>query len=469
MIARHLRVSCLPCLRQLPACWLLVCSVSCLQPAREAPKSKSDHETAGVAIKPLEPIWDFYTGVLLEVRGPRGNIFWLWPQEYWSWITEEGQRKGDFIQGEFVRDFRQDPQTGTIHYNLTMAPRDCDIRVEVVPGPDTLTIVHRIANRGSGTVLGGSPCLQIGHARDFQSWTFEQAKRTFLWTVQNKFTWLSDTRRTGKDVHPDNKPFCQNYHFSDPKKMHGAFGRSPDLAASGVIGSVSTDQRFLVACVSENAQSVAHGLMNCLHSSLDCRTGPGEEKAFRYRIYFLANDIEQLGRRVQNDFPSVAVLPADRTELILSGQSPPLESFEDEMAYARLAIDRGSIEPTVRRRLTVEGGAAPTYGITHGQGAALCELQDGGSVTVPALFVPDESNRYFSVDLTVPEDQTLTIRLSLTQQTRREEAEFAVSPGATRRCVLPLGTIGAGDPVSVTLAAEDGKACLIQMDALSLY
>jgi hypothetical protein len=427
-----------------------------------------DQAAKPVEIRRMDPIWDFYTGVLLEIKGPGDNVFWLWPEEYWSWIEEDGNARGGFVRSDFIEDFHQD-EGGAIHYRLTMAPRDCTIQVRITPSQDSLLIEHEIVNQGGGTVLGGSPCLQIGRAKDFQSWTFEQAKRTFLWTRQDGFTWLSDTRRSGRDVHISNKPFAQNYHFEDPEKMHKAFGRSPDFAASGLIGAVSADERWLVACVSENADGVAHGLMNCLHSSHSCRTGPGEKKTFQYRVYFLPHDMDALVARASRDFPKLRFPQPDPKRIILGRATPPIESFEDRKSYGRIEVVEATVESTLVRRLTREGGAAPTYGATHGYGAALCDFADGGRVRIPSLFIPTPGNRFFSVDLTVPEDRDLRMIIHLLQGDISESGVFELSPGTARRCVVPMGRLRPNEAVDFVLVPADGQACLVQMDSLALY
>ncbi|HXK59075.1 MAG TPA: hypothetical protein PLP42_04200 [Acidobacteriota bacterium] len=420
-------------------------------------------------IRRLEPIWDFYTGALIEITGPGENVFWLWPEEYWSWISADGQRHGGFAKAEFIRDFQQDEHSGIIRYKLAMAPEECDISVRITPRKDVLVIEHEIDNRGRGTVIGGSPCLQIGRARDFQTWNFDQAKRAFLWTRQGGFTWVSDTRRSGRDAHLSNKLFCQNYHFRDPEKMHKAFGRSPDLAASSLIGAVSINGKWLVACVSENADSVAYGLMNCLHSSHTCPTPPSQKRVFVYRIYFLENDLNELVRRARLDFPELSFPPPDMDRVVLASPIPPLESFEDRKSYARVRLEKARMESMWVRRLSVEQGAAPSFGVTHGRGAALCELEDGGKITIPALFTPTPANRFFTADLTVPVDRDIFVRICLRQAENEVSDTFELIPGTPRRCVVPLKGVSAGRTVDLIVEAADQKACLLQIDALTVY
>ncbi len=418
-------------------------------------------------IRSIESIWPFYGGVTFDILGPGGNVFWAWPEEHWGYAEADGKNVGGFVQAENVKDLAQDPQTGVITYRLAMAPEDCDVHVRIVPGEDSVTIVHEIDNRGEGRIYGGSPCLQIGRAKGFETWTFEQAKRTFLWTQPDGFTWLADTGRVGEDVHMSNKCFCQNYHMSDPEKMHPSFGRSPDLCASPLIGAVSIDGEWLAGCIGTGSSSVAHGLMNCLHCAVSTPAGPGEKKTYEYRMYFLPNDIEELVRRAQADFPDYDLPGPDASKLPLRGHPSPLITFEDRKPYMRVQTENALIEPTTKRRLTVEGGASPTFGVTHGMNAALCELEPNGKIVIPNAVTRTADHSYFTIDLTVPVDTEQTVRVSLIQKGAIDSAEFSILPAAPKRCIIPLKNLTPNIPADFQIEPANGPAT-IQMDCLCL-
>ena len=423
-----------------------------------------------IHLRRVAPHAGFYTGAVIEVIGPRDNRFILWPEEKWSWEEADGTGGGGFAHEKNILDFRQEKAGGAISYRLDMVPEGCETDVRVIPGEDTLVIEHEIDNRGLGQVHGGSPCLQIGYARDFQSWGFEQAKRSFVWTKEDGFTWISDTRRTGKTTNPGRKTFCQEYHLTDPTSS-SIFGPSPDLAASPMIGAVSRDGALLVGCAGDEASgSVCHALLNCLHVFVRRPAGPGEKKTFRYTIYFLENDIGELVRRAQADYRQYRFPPPEAEKTRLAGEGSVLASFEVGSDTNRIVAEKTVIESAKVRRLTVENEAAKTHGVTNGQDAALCEFADGGRIVLPALFTPGGRWRWIAVDLTIPVDREAVIRLVARQGAESVSRDFALYPGAPRRCVLPLGRLmDSNEALDLIIEPADGKAALAQMDCLSAF
>ena len=342
--------------------------------------------------------------------------------------------------------------------------------MRVIPGEDTVVIEHEIDNQGQGRARGGSPCCQIGFAQDFRSWGFEQAKRSFVWTKEDGFTWSSDTRRTGKTRNKGRKTFCQDYHLTDPT-TETIFGRSPDLATSPMIGAVSRDGGLLVGCAGDEASDgVCHALLNCLHVFVGRPAGPGEKKTFRYTLYFLENDIGELVRRAQADYRQYRFVPPDVEKMPLAGEGSVLVSFDSQNDLCRIVTEKAVIESTSLRRLTVENMSAITHGVTSGQDAALCEFEDGGRIVLPALVTPAGRWQWIAADLTVPVDRETRIRLEARQDAESVSREFALYPGAPRRCVLPLGRLtDSSEALDLIIEPADGKAALVQIDCLSAF
>ncbi len=419
-----------------------------------------------IKLERFQPKTTFYTGMSVEISVPNGNRFVLWPEEKWNWIEPGGELHDGFVHSKDIEYFRQDPKTGAISYQLNLGPAGCDSVVRITPAEDTVLIEHEVDNRGEGTMLGGSPCFQIGRAKDFQSWTFEQAKRTFAWTKEDGFTWISDTRRSGKTVNPGRKCFCQAYPLDDPA-TETIFRRSPDKAADPLIGAVSREGNTVIGCTGEEPNDVCHALLNCLHVFVRNPVKPGEKKKFRYTLYFLKS-IDELVHRAAADYPQFQFHPPDSAKLALAGEGTILMSFEDLNDLRPIQAKGVNVRYSRSAPLSVENERATTLGVTHGQDAALCEFEDGGTFKVEELFSRKEDDQYLSLDFTVPEQKDVVMNVVLKQSRATAEKDFELHPGAPRRCVVPLEDLEIGEPTDLTLAPADGKSCKIQLDCIAL-
>ena len=75
-----------------------------------------------------------------------------------------------------------------------------------------------------------------------------------------------------------------------------------------------------------------------------------------------------------------------------------------------------------------------------------------------------------AADLTIPVDRETRIRLCARQGAESVSRDFALYPGAARRCVLPLGRLTDSDEaLDLIIEPADGKAALAQMDCLSAF
>jgi len=84
----------------------------------------------------------------------------------------------------------------------------------------------------------------------------------------------------------------------NPRPLH------PDPPHLGLIGCVSSDDKWLLATAWEPYQELFQGVIRCLHS--DLRIGglePGGTKTIRGRIYVVPNDFPELLARYRRDFP----------------------------------------------------------------------------------------------------------------------------------------------------------------------
>jgi hypothetical protein len=83
---------------------------------------------------------------------------------------------------------------------------------------------------------------------------------------------------------------------------------NPLVPSHGLIGCFSADEKMVWATAWEPYQELFQGVARCLHS--DFRLGglePGETREIRGKIYILPNDIPELLKRYERDFPEHAV------------------------------------------------------------------------------------------------------------------------------------------------------------------
>ena len=435
-----------------------------------------------VLLRRVAPQDRTYTGVVLEVILPSGKSFLLWPEEAWAWVTPEGKQRISFSRAEHIVDFRQDLETGTVRYEFRGGPEKCRVQVEVTPDEDSVTIVHQVLNESEHGIRGGTPCLQDRRPGVRNTWTYAQAKRVFLWTERDGFTWSSDTRRADLRRGASRQAYSASYSMF--KNAHAStFGRSPDRVSSPLIGYVSDSGQRLVAFVSDHANEVFLGRLDCVHSVNHLFLQPGETGTSRSKIYFLPADFEQLVARVRRDFPELTLPAADLDRQILGGEGRPVLSFEDQQDFQRLRGERVQTEPATRARLTVEGRNAVTHGCTHGQEALLARFEDNGRLLFPELFVLRPEARFFSMDLTLPVLEKRSFTIELQSQGTRIQRTFELFAGCPRRCVVDLQELHAlqkaraGDQdsdstepaVTVVLLPQTRSSALVQIDGLTVY
>jgi hypothetical protein len=87
----------------------------------------------------------------------------------------------------------------------------------------------------------------------------------------------------------------------NPRPLH------PEAPHFGLVGCVSSNDKWILALVWEPYQELFQGVIRCLHS--DFRIGglsPGESKRIRGRIYIVENNFPGLLARYRRDFPEQA-------------------------------------------------------------------------------------------------------------------------------------------------------------------
>ena len=87
----------------------------------------------------------------------------------------------------------------------------------------------------------------------------------------------------------------------NPRPLH------PEAPHLGLVGCVSSNDKWILALAWEPYQELFQGVIRCLHS--DFRIGglsPGESKRIRGRIYIVENNFPELLARYRRDFPEQA-------------------------------------------------------------------------------------------------------------------------------------------------------------------
>lgn len=412
-----------------------------------------------------------YTGVTLEITSPWGQKYLMWPEETWNWQQPNGQHRMVFSRAEHIQGFEADATGTRVTYEHTGGPEGSQVHVEVVAGPDTVTVRHRIQNDSDTVIIGGSPCLQDRDRDRIEAWGFEAAKRVFLWTEEGGFGWSSDVRRTGGSDHALRRPFCAAFLLR-PRMTRSIFGRSPDLCSSPLVGYLTPDREHLVAVLSDHPKELILGFYNCIHSRTSVQVKPGDALTTTYRMYFCPANVPRLVERARADFPVLDLPAVDESRLVLGGGSTPRMSFERPEDFERLRRTGVRTEATTQQHLSVEGPGARTFGRTDGREAALCTFEDDGVLEVPDLFPRGAGRQFFSVDLTLPVDEAATYEVAVGREDRWQRLLFELFPGAPRRCVVPLDQgeveFAEGELLTVTLARREG-AHLLQVDTLCVH
>lgn len=123
--------------------------------------------------------------------------------------------------------------------------------------------------------------------------------RSFIFTDKG-LTWLDQIPRAEEAVYRGGQVYVpEGINLADvnPRPI------SAIKPANGLIGCVSTDDRYLLATASDHTHELFQGVIVCLHS--DPHIGglkPKATKTIRQKIYILKNDPDYLLKRYRQDF-----------------------------------------------------------------------------------------------------------------------------------------------------------------------
>ncbi len=200
-------------------------------------------------------------------------------------------------------------------------------KTEVIPTPGAIEfIVRPVAEPGNTESLPQklpvpNICFQLRRSPRFKSEKPETdnypefVERCFIFTEKGR-TFLLDTERRKIPARPpddkeNNPPWVQMYTglWKTPRKARpdSWADTSSDRYTVPVIGTVSSDRKYLVALAEDSADTMSQAWHDCLHTAPKWQPENAlpAEQTWRMKIYLMENDPEALLARVRKDFPKI--------------------------------------------------------------------------------------------------------------------------------------------------------------------
>lgn len=183
----------------------------------------------------------------------------------------------------------------------TLVQTNVEVTHVVTAGPDEIDFRFTLFNRGAGDVdmqWFQPACIRVEKFTGCVQSNY--TAKSFIFTERG-FTLLADTRRTEDALYRGGQVFVMpgvSTNDANPRPL------SLDRPANGLIGCLSADGRQLLATASSATHELFEGVYVCLHS--DPRIGglkSGETKTIHTKLYVMTNDVPELLRRYERDFP----------------------------------------------------------------------------------------------------------------------------------------------------------------------
>lgn len=173
-----------------------------------------------------------------------------------------------------------------------------EVRVE----PDGLDLRFLLSNEGSDPVpmqWFQPACIRVAEFTGCSQSNY--TRKSFVFTAKGRM-YLDRIRRTENARYLGGQVYLPPWTAvadANPRPI------SPDRLASGLIGCVSGDGKWILATASDQTHELFEGVYVCLHSDpLIDGLKPGESKRIRQRLYLVPNNPEDLVRRYRKDFPA---------------------------------------------------------------------------------------------------------------------------------------------------------------------
>lgn len=146
------------------------------------------------------------------------------------------------------------------------------------------------------------PCVWVGGFTGFEDNPDTQAyKQNCFIFLDGKQAFMPTSNWTMKARYTPGQVWCPKDVPRDDVNPRPLSDRVP---SNGLIGAVSADGTQVLATAWEPYQELFQGVIKCIHS--DFRIGglqPGETKHIRGKLYLMPNQLDELLKRYQHDFP----------------------------------------------------------------------------------------------------------------------------------------------------------------------
>ena len=174
-----------------------------------------------------------------------------------------------------------------------------EIAHDIKAGSDEIDFRLELKNSGREAVdvQWFQPCMRVGRFTGLQQSNY--ITKSFIFT-ESGLAMLDKTRRTEEAIYRGGQVYVPSgidLNDVNPRPI------SPDKPVNGLIGCISSDDKYLLAMAWDQTQELFQGVIVCLHN--DPRIGglkPGETKSLRGKVYLLKNDPAVLLQRYNRDF-----------------------------------------------------------------------------------------------------------------------------------------------------------------------
>ena len=249
------------------------------------------------AAENLRIVW---TNNMLSISGPHvpGGSVEIW---YLEAFCRSGSTKRDWNKTTIPHktELTEADKSGQRLKLRTRVEQSVEIGHEIKAGADEVDFRLELKNSGKEPVdvQWFQPCMRVNRFTGLKQSNY--ITKSFIFTEAG-MAMLDKTRRTEEAIYRGGQVYVPSgidLNDVNPRPI------SPDKPVNGLIGCVSSDDKYLLATAWDQTQELFQGVIVCLHN--DPRIGglkPGETKSLRGKVYILKNDPALLLQRYNRDF-----------------------------------------------------------------------------------------------------------------------------------------------------------------------